>query len=69
MPIIEVHIAQGRSMDAKRQLFKGITNAAVESLGVRPEQVRIILREIDEGHFAVGGEPKLNVFGIADAAE
>lgn len=67
VPIIEVHIAEGRSMEAKNKFVRQVAEAAVDSLGVRLEQVRIIIREIQDGHFSVGGEPKFDVFGTGSA--
>lgn len=68
MPIIEVHIAEGRSMEDKNKFVRQVADAAVDSLGVRLEQVRIIIREIHDGHFSVGGEPKYDVFGTGNGA-
>lgn len=67
MPIIEVHLAEGRSQQTKAQLCKSVTDAVVASVGVRPEQVRIIIREIPDGHFAVAGEVKHDVFGTGSS--
>ncbi len=58
MPIIHVHMMEGRSPDQKQAMMKRVTEAVVETLGVRTEAVRIILQEIPSGHFAVGGEPR-----------
>lgn len=56
-------------MTAKHKLFREVTDAAVNALGVRPEQVRIVLREISEGHYSVGGKPLTNVFGASQSIE
>lgn len=58
MPIIHVHMMEGRSPDQKQAMMKRVTEAVVETLGVRTEAVRIILQEIPSGHFSVGGEPR-----------
>lgn len=55
MPIISVTIAEGRSVEKKRALIRALTNAAVESFEVRPEQVRIMLNELPLDHYAVAG--------------
>ncbi|QGN54004.1 2-hydroxymuconate tautomerase [Novosphingobium sp. Gsoil 351] len=55
MPIIEVNMLEGRSADDKERLIEALTDAAFNSIGAPRESVRIILREMPAGHFAVGG--------------
>ncbi len=55
MPIISVVLAEGRTSEKKSGFIRAITEAAVSSLGVRPEQVRVILNEMPLEHYAVGG--------------
>lgn len=55
MPIVQVNMLQGRSVEQKRKLAKGITNAVVEALSVKPEQVRVMIHEMGPDDFAVGG--------------
>ncbi|MDE2585855.1 MAG: 2-hydroxymuconate tautomerase family protein [Betaproteobacteria bacterium] len=56
MPIIEMHLLEGRSVEKKRKAVAAVTAALVESLEVRPEQVRILITEHPVEHFAVGGQ-------------
>ena len=56
MPIIEVNMLEGRTPDDKERLIQALTDAAIESIGAPRQSVRIILREMPPGHFAVGGE-------------
>ena len=58
MPIMEVTLLEGRSAEDKRAFTRGVTEATVAALGVSPEQVRIIIREIPAEHFAVAGISK-----------
>ncbi len=58
MPIIEINLAEGRSAEMKQRLYREVTEAAMRSLDVPAEQVRIILREIPVENFAVGGQVK-----------
>lgn len=55
MPIISVVIAEGRSSETKRGFIRAITDATVSSLGVRPEQVRVVISETPYEHYAVAG--------------
>jgi 4-oxalocrotonate tautomerase len=56
MPIISVVIAEGRTTAMKRKFIRAITAATVDSLGVKPDQVRVMLNELPLGHYAVAGE-------------
>lgn len=58
MPIVDITLFEGRSPQQKLALMEKVTQAIVESIGVKPEGVRVILREIPPEHFAVGGVPK-----------
>lgn len=55
MPIIEVHLMEGRTVDQKHRAAAAITDAVVESLGVKPESVRILITDLDRDGFYVGG--------------
>jgi len=58
MPILDVTLLEGRPYEKKRALIKELTDATVRALGVQPEQVRVLIREIHPSNFAVAGEPK-----------
>ncbi len=55
MPIIQVHMIKGRTVDQKRKLVATITDAVVKSLDVKNEDVRIILQEMAKDDYAVAG--------------
>ncbi|PUA20351.1 2-hydroxymuconate tautomerase family protein [Glaciimonas sp. PCH181] len=56
MPIIEIHLMEGRTVHQKRALIAGITDAVTTALDVKPEQVRILIDELLPEHFAVSGK-------------
>lgn len=56
MPIIEMHLLAGRSVEKKRKAVAAITSALVDALEVRPEQVRVLITEHNDEQFAVGGQ-------------
>ena len=45
MPIIEVHILEGRSSEIKARAAAAITEAAAEGFGVSKDTVRILVTE------------------------
>jgi 4-oxalocrotonate tautomerase len=56
MPVLQIQMLTGRSPERKRALIQRVTEAVVESLEVRPDQVRIILTEVPPEHWGVAGE-------------
>lgn len=56
MPIIQINMLEGRTVEQKRNAVAAITEAVCRTLSVRPEQVRIMINELAVEHFAVGGE-------------
>ncbi|TMU87147.1 4-oxalocrotonate tautomerase [Bacillus sp. BHET2] len=58
MPIIQVQVLEGRSDEKIKDLVAGITKTAVETLGVKPEQVRVIVQPIPHKYWGVGGITK-----------
>ena len=55
MPIVRIDLLEGRAPERKAELIRRVTAAVVESLEVRPEQVRVLLYELPPEHWAVGG--------------
>lgn len=55
MPIIQVNMFEGRTLDQKRTLVANMTEAVVKSLGVKPDDVRIILQDMAKQDYAIAG--------------
>lgn len=60
MPIVQVEILEGRTVDQKRAMVKKVTEAICETLVVPPERVTIILREMHKENFAQAGKLSLD---------
>ncbi|WP_335377550.1 2-hydroxymuconate tautomerase family protein [Bacillus sp. JJ1122] len=58
MPIIQVQVLEGRSDEKIRELIAGITDSAVRTLEVKPEQVRVIVQPVPKKYWGVGGISK-----------
>jgi 4-oxalocrotonate tautomerase len=58
MAIIDITLVDSSTQQQREMLMKSVTEAAVKSLGTRPEVVRTIIREVPKTHFAVAGVPK-----------
>lgn len=57
MPIIEMHMLEGRTTEQKNRVAAAVTEAVISSLGVRPESVRILITEHHADEFYVAGIP------------
>lgn len=55
MPIIQFNLLEGRCAEKKRELARRVTDTVVEVLGVRPEQVRILIHEMTGEDFSIAG--------------
>ena len=55
MPIIQVNLLQGRSVETKRKYAAELTKLTCECLDASPESVRIIFREMAHEDFAIAG--------------
>jgi 4-oxalocrotonate tautomerase len=55
MPLIQATIMEGRSQEQKEAFYQGVTQVVVDTLKVKPEQVRVVLQEVPKNHWAIGG--------------
>ena len=57
MPIIHVHLLEGRSADLKRKLISEVTDAVSRTLGNPSESIRVLLHEVPADNWGAGGVP------------
>ncbi len=55
MPIVQIHLMEGRSKEQKRALAANVTKAICDTLGAEPQRVRVILSDMAPGDYAIGG--------------
>ncbi|KJS02878.1 MAG: 4-oxalocrotonate tautomerase [Peptococcaceae bacterium BRH_c4a] len=55
MPTIQISILEGRTLEQKRQLVKGITEVVVNTCNAKPEKVTIYINEIKKENSAKAG--------------
>lgn len=55
MPNITVELLKGRNVDQRRDFAEAVTASAVEILGARRQDVRIVYQEITADFVANGG--------------
>jgi len=56
MPIIRVEMFKGRSGEQKRALVKELTEGFLRSCGGKPEQVQIVITDVDPADWGSAGE-------------
>ena len=57
MPLLQVHLLEGRSAAVKAQLVRELTEVVESVLGSSSERISILVSEYAEGEWSVGGEP------------
>ena len=55
MPIVTVNIKEGRTVEQKREMARRMTHVICETMKVEPAAVRIIVNEMKNENFAIGG--------------
>ncbi|MEL7568170.1 MAG: 2-hydroxymuconate tautomerase [Dehalobacterium sp.] len=56
MPIVQMEILKGRTIEQKREMAKEVTDAIVRTLSCPPEAVSIIIREMEKESYSVAGK-------------
>lgn len=56
MPMIRVEMFEGRTIEQKRNLVKAVTDCFIETCGGKHDQVHVIVDEVSQENWAVGGE-------------
>lgn len=52
MPLIDVSIARGRSPEQLRTLIDALHRAAEDTVGATPENITVLVREIEHEHWS-----------------
>jgi len=55
MPVVTVQMYEGRTMDQKRALARGITEVVSRVTGVTSEGVHVIIDEVKRENWSIGG--------------
>lgn len=56
MPVVQVHLKAGRTLDQKRQLVERITEALVDICGSNRDRVHVIIGEVAGDSWGRGGK-------------
>ncbi len=56
MPHVLIYMRQGRTVEQKRQMVKGLTEVLVRTIAAKPEQVSIVVNELPDENLASDGK-------------
>lgn len=56
LPILQIEILKGRTVEQKREMVKKVTEAISETLNCPKDAVSIIIREMETENFAKAGK-------------
>lgn len=56
MAIVTLTIFEGRSAKRRARLIAALTEAVVEELPAKPEQVRVVINEVPVANYGVAGK-------------
>ena len=63
MPIISVQLLRGRTPELKRKLMLELAQAAIRTLDIPEQSVRVLLAEIEPEHWGIGTRTKAEIDG------
>jgi 4-oxalocrotonate tautomerase len=55
MPLIEIHLLEGRTDEQKKSLLEAVTNAVQDSIGASPESIRVWIQEFSRKEYMAAG--------------
>jgi 4-oxalocrotonate tautomerase len=56
MPVVQVHLKEGRTVEQKRQLVEKISQDLVEICGSNPQRIHIIITDVPADNWGVEGK-------------
>jgi 4-oxalocrotonate tautomerase len=57
VPMVQVTMVEGRTVEQKHALIREITDGVVKALDVPAERVRIVIYEVTGEDWGIGGQP------------
>ena len=55
MPVVTIAMYDGRSLEQKRELVKGVTDVVARVTGNPPGSVHVVIEEVKRENWAIGG--------------
>ena len=61
MPVIQITLSQGRTVEQKRELVRVLTQETARILNAKEENMRILIYEVSKENWANGGKLGLDI--------
>ncbi len=61
MPIVQIEMLEGRTVEQKREMVKKVTEAIVDTVKVTPDKITIIIREMKRENMGKAGKLHLDM--------
>ena len=55
MPFAQIYILEGRTPEQKKAVIEKVTQALVEAVGAPIQTVRVVIREVPNTNWGIGG--------------
>ncbi len=68
MPLVQVTMVRGRTVEQKHTLIASVSAAVAQSLGTPIEQVRVAIYEVGPDEWGIGGQPYSTARGVPSPA-
>lgn len=68
MPLVQVTMVRGRTVEQKHALIASVSTAVAQALSTPVEQVRVAIYEVGADEWGIGGQPYSVVRGIPGPA-
>lgn len=69
MPRVIVQALKGRTVDQRRDLSRGLTDAVVSAFGVAADSVTVVIEEMELDNYAKGGVLEIDRLNAATSAD
>ena len=57
MPVMTIHMLEGRGKEMKKRLIKSVSKSAAETLGIPIGRIDVIIADVPKGNWGKKGEP------------
>ncbi len=57
LPVVQISMWAGRSDEQKKKIIEGVTNVLCDVLGIKPENVTVIIYDVEKKNWGKSGKP------------
>lgn len=57
LPVVQISMWAGRTDEQKKKIIEGVTDVLCEALNIKPENVTVIIYEVEKKNWGKSGKP------------